>query len=282
MKEFETILFEEKENGISILRFNRPEKLNALSMKLLEEFNEILDYLEWNFDCRVLIITGMGKAFCAGLDLKEFPYIRKGKSPDKYKHLQFLNMGDVIKTNFYAQKWIANIILKMRRIPQPIIAAVNGAATGGGFTIAMAADIRIASESARFNNAFIKIGVSGTDLGSSYFLPRLIGLSRASELLYTGRFMGAKEAEQVGFVSKVVPDPKLNATADEMAKNMLNKSPLGLRLTKEGINISIDAPSLESVILFENRNQVITASTKDAPEGVLSFFEKREPRYKLR
>ncbi|NVM03264.1 MAG: enoyl-CoA hydratase/isomerase family protein, partial [Candidatus Helarchaeota archaeon] len=125
-------------------------------------------------------------------------------------------------------------------------------------------------------------GVSGTDLGSSYFLPRIIGLSRASELLYTGRFMDAKEAEQVGFVSKVVPDTELMAAAGEMANNMLNKSPLGLRLTKEGINMSIDAPSLESVILFENRNQVITASTKDAPEGVLAFFEKREPRYKLR
>ncbi len=282
MKEFETILFEEKENGVSILRLNRPKKLNALSIKLLEEFNEILDYLEWNFDCRVLIITGMGKGFSAGLDLNEFPHIRKAKSPEKYKHLQFLNMGDVIKTNFYAQKWIANTILKMRKIPQPIIAAVNGASAGGGFTIAMAADIRIASESARFNNAFIKIGVSGTDLGSSYFLPRLIGLSRASELLYTGRFMDAKEAEKIGFVSKVVPDDELMSAADEMAKSMLNKSPLGLRLTKEGINISIDAPSLESAILFENRNQVITGSTKDAPEGVLSFLEKREPSYKLR
>ncbi|MHA1379736.1 MAG: enoyl-CoA hydratase/isomerase family protein [Candidatus Helarchaeota archaeon] len=282
MKEFETIIFEKRENSIWIVRLNRPDKLNALSIQLLEEFNEILDYLEWNFDCRVLIITGMGKAFCAGLDLKEFPLIRKAKSPEKYKHHQFLNTGDVIKTNFYAQKWIANVILKMRRVPQPIIAAVNGAATGGGFTIAMAADIRIASEKARFNNAFIKIGVSGTDLGSSYFLPRLIGLSRASELLYTGRFMDAQEADRIGFVSKVVPHDELMKTADAMAHEMITKSPLGLRLTKEGINMAIDSPSLEATILMENRNQVITASTKDAPEGVISFFEKREPKYGLR
>ncbi|MHA1301726.1 MAG: enoyl-CoA hydratase/isomerase family protein [Candidatus Helarchaeota archaeon] len=282
MKEYKTIIFEEHENGVWILRFNRPNKLNALSFELMEEFNEILDYLEWNFDCRVLIITGMGKAFCAGLDLKEFPLIRKGKSPEKYRHHHFLNMGDAIKTNFYAQKWIANIILKMRRIPQPIIAAINGAATGGGFTLAMASDIRIASEKAIFNNAFIKIGVSGTDLGSSYFLPRLIGLSRAAELLYTGRFMDAEEATRIGFCSKVVPHEKLMKVADDMAKNMLNKSPLGLRLTKEVINQAIDSPSLEATILMENRNQVITASTKDAPEGIISFFEKREPKYKLR
>lgn len=282
MRELETIVFEEQDNGIAILRFNRPEQLNALSIKLFEEFNEILDYLEWNFDIRILIITGNGRAFCAGLDLKEAPLLKKGKSPENYKQYQFLNMNDPIKTNFYAQKWIANTILKIRRIPQIIIAAVNGAATGGGFTIAMAADIRIASENARFNNAFIKLGFSGTDLGSSYFLPRLIGLSRASEFLYTGRFMDAKEAEQIGFVSKVVPDAELLEAAEDMAHNMLNKSPLGLRLTKEVINISIDSPSLESAILMENRNQVITGSTKDAPEGVFSFFEKREPKYGLR
>jgi len=281
MREFETILYEEKENGIAILTFNRPEKLNALSVKLMEEFHEILNYLEWNFDIRVLIITGAGRAFCAGLDLKDFPALKRGKS-EKFKHLQIFNMGDPIKTNFYAQKWIADAIMKMRRIPQVIIAAVNGAATGGGFTITMAADVRIASEKARFNNAFIKIGVSGADLGSSYFLPRLIGLSRAAELLYTGRFFNAQEADRIGFVSRVVPAEKLMATSNELAEEMLTKSPLGLRLTKEAINQNIDAPSLESAIFLENRNQVITAHTKDAPEGVISFFEKRKAKYKLR
>lgn len=281
MREFETVIFEEKENGIAILTLNRPDKLNALSVKLMEEFNEILDYLEWNFDVRVLIITGSGRAFCAGLDLNEFPALRRGKS-EKFKHLQVFNLGDPIKTNFYAQKWIADAIMKLRRIPQVIIAAVNGAATGGGFAVAMAADVRIASEKARFNNAFIKIGVSGCDLGSSYFLPRLIGLSRAAELLYTGRFFDSREADRIGFVSRVVPAEDLMATATELAEEMLTKSPLGLRLTKEVINQNIDAPSLESAIFLENRNQVITANTKDAPKGVISFFEKRKPKYGLR
>jgi enoyl-CoA hydratase/carnithine racemase len=282
MREFETIKFEQKENGLSILTLNRPDKLNALSIQLLEEFNEVLDYLNWNFDCRVLIITGAGRAFCSGTDLKEAPDLQKGRSK-RYEHLQFLNLHDPIKTNVYGQKWAANTVIKMRQIPQPIIAAVNGAASGGGFALTMASDIRIASTEARFNNAFIKIGVSGCDFGSSYFLPRLIGLSRASEILYTGRFFDAAEAERIGFVSQVVPPEKLMETALNIAEEMLlTKSPLGLRLTKEGINMNIDAPSLESAVFLENRNQVITANTKDASEGVISFFEKRKPKYGLR
>ncbi len=281
MREFETILFEERDNGISILTFNRPKQLNAISVRLLEEFHEILDYLEWNFDTRVLIITGAGRAFCAGLDLKEFPALRKGKNP-QFSDLQYFNLRDPLKTNFYSQKRLADLIVKMRKIPQVIIAAVNGAASGGGFAFTMGADVRIASEKARFNNAFIKIGVSGCDLGSSYFLPRLIGLSRAAELLYTGRFFDAQEADRIGFVSRVVAPSDLMATALALADEMLTKSPLGLRLTKEVINQNIDAPSLESAIYMENRNQVITANTKDAPEGVIAFYEKRKPKYGLR
>ena len=282
MQEFETIKFEQQENGISIVTFNRPDSLNALSIQLLEEFNKVLDYLEWNFDCRVLIITGSGRAFSAGTDLKEAPNLRAAKSPEKYRHLQVLNMRDPIKTNFMGQKWAANTVIKMRRISQPIIAAVNGAASGGGFAIAMAADIRIASKEARFNNAFIKLGLSGCDFGSSYFLPRLIGLSRAAEILYTGRFFDATEAEKIGFVSKVVAPEELMKAAQELAEELLTKSPLGLRATKEVINLSIDAPSLEAAVLIENRNQVITGNTKDVMEGISSFFEKRKPKYGLR
>jgi len=282
MREFETLKFEERENGIAILTLNRPDNLNAISIQLLEDFNEVLDYLYGNFDCRVLILTGSGRAFCAGTDLKEAAVLTSAKSPPKYRHLQCLNMGESIKTNFFGQKFGANTIIKMRQIPQPIIAAVNGAASGGGFAFVMAADIRIASEKAKFNNAFIKIGFSGCDFGSSYFLPRLIGLSRAAEFLYTGRFFDAVEAERIGFVSRVVPENELMKSAIELAENLLEKSPLGLRLTKEAININIDAPSLEAAVLLENRNQVITGNSKDIFEGVTSFFEKRKPKYGLR
>jgi enoyl-CoA hydratase len=121
--------------------------------------------------------------------------------------------------------------------------------------------------------------MSGTDVGSSYFLPRLIGLSRAAEILYTGRFVDAQEAERIGFVSKVVPDDKLMEAALELAREMLKKTPLGLRLTKEAINMNIDAPSLEAALYLENRNQVVCMSTKDVFEALMAFMEKRSPKY---
>jgi enoyl-CoA hydratase/carnithine racemase len=188
-------------------------------------------------------------------------------------------VDDDAKRKMYGQKRIAEVIIRLRRINQPVIAAVKGAATGGGFALAMASDIRIAGESAKFNNAFINIGLSGTDVGSSYFLPRLIGLSRAAEILYTGRFVDAQEAERIGFVSRVVPDDQLLEAALNLAREMLKKSPLGLRLTKEAINQNIDAPSMEAAIYLENRNQVVCMSTKDMFEALTSFFEKRNPKY---
>jgi enoyl-CoA hydratase len=247
---------------------------------MIEELHELLSELEWNLDCRVLILTGEGRAFCSGTDLKEsFLFESVDKLPEKYSNLKYLNVDDDAKRKMYGQKRIAEVMLRLRRINQPVIAAVKGAATGGGFALAMASDIRIAGESARFNNAFINIGMSGTDVGSSYFLPRLIGLSRAAEILYTGRFVDAKEAERIGFVSRVVPDDQLLEAALNLAREMLKKSPLGLRLTKEAINQNIDAPSMEAAIYLENRNQVVCMSTKDVVEALTSFFEKRSPNY---
>jgi len=280
VKNYNTIKYQELEEGIGILTLNRPERLNALNFEMIEELHDLLGELEWNLDCRVLIITGEGRAFCSGTDLKESSLLGyEDALPEKYSDLKYLNVDDVAKRKMYGQKRIAEVIVRLRRINQPVIAAVKGPATGGGFALAMAADIRIAGESARFNNAFINIGMSGTDVGSSYFLPRLIGLSRAAEILYTGRFVDAEEAERIGFVSRVVPDDKLLETALELAGEMLKKSPLGLRLTKEAINQNIDAPSLEAALLLENRNQVVCMNTKDIFEAFTAFFEKRTPRY---
>ena len=178
-----------------------------------------------------------------------------------------------------AQKRLSKVMIKLRKIPQPVIAAVNGPAYGGGLGLAIAADIRIASESAIFCNAFIKIGVSGADMASSYWLPRLIGFSRAAEFMYTGRDMDAREAEKYGLVSRVVSDNELMNEVLKTAEKILNKSPLGVKLTKEALNINIDAPSLESAIEFENRTQVICINTKDAPEGAFSLLAKKEPKY---
>ena len=167
----------------------------------------------------------------------------------------------------------------MRRAPQPIIAAVQGAACGGGFALALAADVRIAAASARMNAAFIRIGLSACDVGVSYFLPRIVGTSVASELMLTGRFIEADRALQTGLVSAVCPDDQLEAEAAKLVEEMLRTTPLGLRLTKECLAASIDAGSLEQAIAMEDRNQVLCAQTADFREGVRAFLEKREPSY---
>jgi enoyl-CoA hydratase len=168
----------------------------------------------------------------------------------------------------------------MRRAPQPIIAAVHGPACGGGFALALAADVRIAGASARMNAAFIRLGLSACDVGVSYFLPRIVGASVAAELLLTGNFITAERAERAGLVSQVVPDAELEAAARSLASEMLKNAPLALRLTKECLKHSLDAGSLEQVIAMEDRNQVLAAGTSDFREGVLAFLEKRPARFR--
>ena len=282
---FETIKFELKENGIGLLTLNRPEKLNAMSFQMIEDLNKIFDHLIINLDCRVLILKAEGRAFCAGLDLKESTILQSKKKPQELKEkFFFINVPekDTIKAKMYAQWYTSQLIVKMRKISQPIIALINGPASGAGFAFALAADMRIAGQNARFNNAFINIGFSGSDLASSYHLPRLIGMSRAAEILYTGRFISAEEAEKIGLVSKVVDDTALLNAAIELAEELLKKSPLGLRMTKQAINLSLDSPSLETMIQLENRTQMLCSVSDDLMEGVQSFFEKRDPKYPLK
>lgn len=280
--DFETIKFELKENGIGIITLNRPERLNALSLQMVEDLNEILDHLMINLDCRVVIIKGAGRAFCSGLDLKEAMILQKKKIPEEYKKFYYLDVPELAKAKIYYEWRLSHIITKMRKINQPIIAMIHGPAVGGGIAFTMAADIRIAGESARFNIGFINIGLSSSDIGSSYFLPRLIGLSRAAEIMYSGRFFEANEAEKIGYVLKVVPDDKLLDSAFELAEEMLNKSPLGLRMTKEAINLSLDCPSLETIIQIENRTQMICAASNDVLTAVQAKLEKKEPEFPLR
>lgn len=281
--EFDTIKFELQENGIGIISLNRPDSLNAMSFQMMEDLHSVMDHLMTNLDCRVVILRGEGRIFCAGLDIKEAPVSQKRKIPEEYSSkFYFLDAPEPIKRQMYGQWRVGQLIVKFRRISQPIIALIHGATSGAGFAFVMAADIRIASESARFNNAFIKLGFSGSDMGSSYFLPRLIGMSRAAEILYTGRFFDAGEAERIGFVSNVVKEEELLNAGIEMANNMLSKSPLGLRMTKDAINLSLDAPSLETIIQIENRSQMLCAQSKDVSQGIQAFFEKKDPEYPLR
>ena len=282
--DFETLEFELKENGIGIITLNRPEKLNAMSFQMFADLHDILDHLMVNLDCRVVILAAKGRAFCAGLDLSEINIMRMKRIPEEYKKFKYMQVSDQVKKTFYFQWMLSRVIIKMRKINQPIIAVVNGAATGGGFGLTLASDIRIAGKNARFNNAFINIGLSGSDCGTSYFLPRLIGLSRATEILYTGRFIDAEEALRIGLVLKFVEgdESKLLEAATEIAENLLTKSPLGLRMTKEAINLSQDSPSLETIIQLENRAQSICSSSNDMMTAVMAFFKKEPPKYSLR
>lgn len=272
---YKTLEFESRDH-IGWLTLNRPESLNALSSQMVKELREFFLSLEDNLDIRVVIIRGAGRGFCSGLDLKESfgGRTQAGKESTESESPSGYGVG---------QRAFSELYIRMRQAPQPLIAAVNGIALGGGFSLALACDIRIASESARFNIGFIRVGFSACDMGSSYFLPRLIGLSRAAEYMYTGRFMDSATAERIGLVSRVVPDDELDEAAEELAREMLNASPFGLRMTKEVLNVNVDAPSLMAACWLENRTQMLCGRTEDAQEAVRAiFFEKRPPVYKDR
>ena len=258
----------EREGAVDWVTFNRPEALNSLNRVLVDELLDYFDKLYFDRDTRIVVLRGAGRAFCAGLDLKESPR-RNVESA--------ASSGSA--AGLASQRRISEIVMRMRRCPQPIIALIHGPACGGGFAFALASDVRIAGESARMNAAFIRLGLSACDIGVSYFLPRLVGVSVASELMLTGRFIGAERALKVGLVSEVVPDAKLAEAARAYVDEMLATSPLGLRLTKECLNMSVDAPSLEAAVAMEDRNQILCAQTNDVREGMRAFLEKRKPVY---
>ena len=259
------------EDRIAWVTLNRPEALNAMNRALVDDLRAFFGELPSRPEWRVVVLRGAGRAFCAGLDLKE-----PGGDPADRGNLGLRGPSGGLR----AQRHISQLPILMRRAPQPIIACVHGAACGGGFALALASDVRIAGASARMNAAFIRIGLSACDIGVSYLLPRLVGHSLASELMLTGRFIDAEHALATGLVSKLVPDDRLEAEARALAEEMLATSPLGLRLTKECLGYSLDAGSLEEVIAMEDRNQILCSQSPDMSEGVKAFLEKRKPVYR--
>jgi enoyl-CoA hydratase len=249
--------------GITQLTLNRPERLNAMNYALISDLYEALDELADDRSCRVIILTGAGRGFCAGLDLTE------GASPPSNRGLGRAQAGMSV------QKMIAGLVPKMRSMPQPIISAVNGAASGGGLALALASDVRIADANARFNVAFVRVGLSGCDIGVSWLLPRLIGASRAFELLLTGRLIDANEADRVGLVTRVVDAGKAVASARETAELIVGNSPFGVRMTKEVMWSQLEIGSLQAGIDLENRTQVLSSFTGDLVEAMQAFAEKR-------
>jgi enoyl-CoA hydratase/carnithine racemase len=254
----------EKHDAADWVTLNRPDALNAISLEMVRELNDYFGALFHDRATRVVVLRGAGKAFCAGLDIKE--------RSDGRDEVPFAG-------GFGFQGYLADVYLKMRRCPQPIVSLVHGAACGGGFSFVLASDIRIAGESAKMNAAFIRLGLSACDMGCSYFLPRLVGTSVASELMLTGRFIHAQRALATGLVSEVVTDTDLEATGQSYVDDLLAASPMGLRMTKEGLNLAIDAPSLEAAMAIENRNQLMTSASPNFREGMQAFLEKRRPNY---
>jgi enoyl-CoA hydratase/carnithine racemase len=257
-------LIVESKGAVDWVTLNRPEQLNTLNPLLLRELNDYFGALERNYAVRVVVLKGAGRAFCAGLDMKASRGAPIGTDTDAMMQ---------------GQREFSGLVMRMRRCPQPIIGLLHGHAAGGGFSIALGCDVRIAAQGTKMNCAFIKIGLSGCEMGASYHLPRLVGSSVAAELLYTGRFIDADRALRVGLVSEVVPPEQLDAAGQALAGEMVATAPLGLRLTKECFWAAVDGNDLPSVIAMEDRNQVLTVANGDLAEGMSAFLEKRKPNY---
>ena len=264
-----TVSVETPESGIALITMSRPERLNALSPQLITELHRALEEVERNRSQRAVVLTGAGRGFCAGADLKAGGEQGLDEPPDRSRVGAIYDM----------QLDLANLMLKIYELRVPVIAAVNGPAVGGGFAIALHCDVRVAAESARFGSVFIKVGLSSLDVGNSYLLPRLIGASRARELMLTGRIFDAVEADRIGLVSRVVPDGQVVEAAMEVARQITANNEYGVWMTKLGANATLDAPSLRHAMELENRTQVLGTFTGNMAEASEAFREGREPRW---
>ncbi len=241
--DYETIECRVEEAGIGVLSLNRPRRYNSVSLQMMQELEDFWRERMDDLDTHVIILRGNGdRGFCAGLDMKEAIKMLPSMNTDQFYRFQS-RMG--------------RLNLAMRQVPQPIICAVHGPAAGLGFSFALASDVRVVSTDARFSAAYINVGLGGADMACSYFLPRLIGAGRAYEFMLTGNFMSAEEAMSLGLASRMVGREGLMDTALELARTMNSKNPMGLWLTKEAINMNLDAGGLEQALKLEDRNQAL-------------------------
>jgi enoyl-CoA hydratase/carnithine racemase len=261
--ELQTLSFEVIQDNIGVLRVNRPERMNSQTVRMFHEHGEIAFALR-DSGLRALILTGSGeRAFCAGFDLDEIEDITRMGA------LEFLAF----------QEAAANGIQAIRQLPFPVIAAVHGAATGGGLALALAADIRLIAPSAKFSAAFVRVGLSVGDLGTSWHLTRLVGSGRAAELGYTGRLVAADEAVRIGLANRIVPTEDLFAEAVAMARLIATNSPGGVRMSKRAIQRNQEIQSYAAALELENRGQALLTRGADMPEALAAFKEKRTPRF---
>jgi enoyl-CoA hydratase len=261
------VLIDKPQPHTSVVTLNRPDRLNAMSIDLVIALHDALETVAADNDCFVCILTGAGRAFCSGLDLKDYGVI---------PNIDGLQVGRIAQRSM---RYYSRLVLDLRRMPQPVIAAVNGPAYGGGMCLSLAAEIRIAAHSAVFNATGIVNGLTSTEMAASWLLPRLIGSAHAHDLLLTGRRVDANEAHRMGLVSRVVPDDELLSEALAMAAQMCEYSPYGLAMTKDILWVNLETASLESAIEIEDRNQLMLGFTENLQEAIRAFDEGRRPRY---
>ena len=261
------VLVEKARSHVTIIRLNRPERMNAMSIDLCLELKSALEQVGHDNDCWIVVLTGAGRGFCSGLDLKD---------PSIIPNIDGLTIPRIGPR---AIRIYSQLIPVMRHIPQPIIAAINGPAYGGGMCLTLAADLRIAAESAVFNSTGIVRGLTSTELGASWLLPRLIGAANSNDILYTGRKVTAAEALRMGLVSRVVADAEILEHALTMAEDMCAYSPYGMQMTKQVIWANLETPSLAAAIELEDRNQIMLGMTDNLPEAIAAYEQDRKPVY---
>jgi len=246
-----TLILERPTDGVVVVRLNRPERLNAINTTMQTELTAALADFTTDRSVRAVVLTGAGRGFCAGIDMRDFgPDVPDASAP-ALDRMRF-------------QEKMAALAQAIRVLPQPVIAAVNGPCVGAGFALCLAADIRISSATASFGNAAILLGLSGAEMGMSYHLPRIVGTSVAADWMLTGRTVSAAEADRRGLVSELVEPDRLGERAIELATQIADLAPLAVELTKRALQVNTDAANLPAALELENRNQVITHATDEA------------------
>ncbi|WP_198946173.1 enoyl-CoA hydratase/isomerase family protein [Pseudofrankia asymbiotica] len=256
-----SVLLVDRSEGVAVLRLNRPHRLNALDSSLVTALRTACASIADDPDVRVVMLTGAGRGFCSGIDIRDFGGEIPDASAPAIERLRF-------------QEMMAALPRAVRDLPQPVVAAVNGPAVGGGLALCLAADVRICAASATFGNAAIRLGLSGAEMGMSYHLPRVVGTSVAADWMLTGRMVAADEALRSGLVSAVHADDELGEQAMRTAALIASHSPLATRMTKRALAQNTDAPSLAAAIELENRNQVITHATDEAAAARAAWGER--------
>lgn len=264
--QFETMRSEEPAPGILLVTLDRPDRLNAQTNEMFGELEQLGIALRDRDDVRAVVMTGAGRGFCAGFDL------------DDATGLSELGALGMLRQ----QELAARAMLAIRSVPMPVIAAVNGPAAGGGMALALAADIRLGTPASRFNAAFVRIGLSAGDLGTSWLMPRLVGQGAAAEIVYSGRIVEAEEAERLGLLNRVIAPQQLLDEALTLAGQIAANSPGGVRLSKRALQANMEVTSYAAALELENRGQALLTRTADMSEALEAFRERRQPQFQGR